>query len=139
MLDIYKARKVEVQLRRTILFTGSIAFGLALTVLHQPHPFRNGLLLGSVVGIVYMFLLFNRLIRTDQMAADKAVAYMRLGFIMRLTLIMAVMYLTISTHLLDIYGVAFGLFIAPVISVVDFNISLIKDYRSQAKKQENKD
>lgn len=138
MLDIYKARGVEVQLRRTMLFTGSIAFGLGLSVLYQPDPFRNGLLLGSIVGMVYMFLLFNRLIRTTHMAPDKAVAFMRVGFIMRLTLVMAVMYLTISTDLLDIYGVAFGLFIAPIISVVDFNISLIKDYRTQlAQKNKN--
>jgi len=131
LLDIYKARSVEVQLRRTVLFTGSIAFGLALSTLYQPDPFRSGLLLGSVVGIVYIYLLFNRLIRIDSMAADKAVAFMRMGFVMRLTLIMAVMYLAISTPLLDIYGVAFGLFIAPIISVLDFNISLIKDYRTQ--------
>lgn len=131
MLDIYKARSVEVQLRRTVLFTGSIAFGLALSILYQPDPFRNGLLLGSIVGIVYIYLLFNRLIRTGHMAPDKAVAFMRVGFIMRLTLVMAVMYLTISTPLLDVYGVAFGLFIAPMVSVVDFNISLIKDYRTQ--------
>lgn len=131
MLDIYKARGVEAQLRRTVLFTGSIALGLALSILYQPAPFRNGLLLGSIVGIVYIYLIFNRLIRTGDMAPDKAVAFMRVGFIMRLTLVMAVMYLTISTPLLDVYGVAFGMFIAPMISVIDFNISLIKDYRTQ--------
>lgn len=135
MLDIYKARSVEMQLRRTILFSGSIAFGLALTIMYQPHPFRNGLLLGIIVGIVYTYLLFNRLIRTTHMPANKAVAFMRVGYVMRLILVMAVMYLTISTPLLDIYGVAFGLFIAPIISVVDFNISLIKDYRTQLKQK----
>lgn len=130
MLDIYKARKVEDQLRRTVLFSGSIAFGLLLSTIYDPTPFRNGLLLGNIVGIVYTYMLFNRLIRIGNMSPAKAVAFMRVGYIVRLTLIMAVMYLTISTPLLDIYGVAFGLFIAPIISVVDFNLSLIKDYRN---------
>lgn len=139
MLDLHNARDINTQIRRTTLFAGSFALGLSLSLIHDPaSPFRWGLLVGTLVSIIYSFLIYNRLRHIGQLPINKAVAFMRIGFVMRLTLVMAVLYLSISTDLIDIYGVALGLFIAPVISVIDFNFSLIKKYRAQlAQKDEN--
>lgn len=131
MNDLYNARTVDVQLKRTIKFTSAIGFGLFISLIIEPtSPFRWGLAVGAVVGIINAFLTYNRMKRIADMPIEKAIAFMRMGFFMRLLLIMAVLYLSLKVEGLDIYGVAFGVFIAPMVTVVDFNISLIKDYKA---------
>lgn len=134
MIDIYNARTVDVQLKRTLKITGIIGFMLAAALIVEPSPFRRGLVVGTVVSIINSYLIYNRMKHIAEMSFNKAVAFMRAGFVMRLLLIMAVLYLTIQTAALDIYGVAFGVFIAPMVTVIDFNLSLIKDYRALSAK-----
>ncbi len=131
MLDfLYNVRTVDVQLKRTVKITAAIGFFIAIGVLINPSPFSWGLLIGTVVSIINSYLIYNRMKHIADMPTNKAIAFMRQGFIMRLLLIMAVLSFSIITDVLDIYGVAFGIFIAPIVTVFDFNISVIKDYRT---------
>jgi hypothetical protein len=120
-----------VQSARTIKFTSAICVGLFLSLAIEPNsPFRWGLAIGAVVSIINTFLMYNRMKHIAGMAKGTAVSFMQFGFVMRLLLIMAVLYLALNFEGLDIIGVAFGIFIAPIITVVDFNTSLIKDYKA---------
>ncbi len=120
-----------VQNSRTIKFTSAIGIGLFLSLTLDPtSPFRWGLAIGTVVGIINTFLMYNRMKHIAGMSKGAAVSFMQFGFVMRLMLIMAVLYVALNFEGLDIIGVAFGIFIAPIITVVDFNIGLIKDYKA---------
>ncbi|MBM7853737.1 putative membrane protein [Desulfohalotomaculum tongense] len=131
MLDLHKARSLNVQLARTIKFTGIVGFVFSLGLILEPSsPFRWGLVIGTVVGVVNSVLIYNRMKHIADMPFEKAVAFMRMGFFMRLLMIMAVLFLAIRFDALDIYGVAFGIFVAPMITMIDFNISLLNDYKA---------
>ncbi|MBO8138136.1 MAG: ATP synthase subunit I [Desulfotomaculum sp.] len=131
MLDIYKARSLKVQLARTIKFTGLAALVIIAGIILEPSSsFRWGLLVGTLAGVVNAVLIYNRMRHIHELPPQKAIAFMRMGFVMRLLMIMSVLFLALSTEALDIYGVAFGIFVSPVITMIDFNISLLSDYKA---------
>ncbi|MTI80605.1 MAG: ATP synthase subunit I [Firmicutes bacterium] len=131
MLDLHKARGLKVQLGRTIKFTGIVALVISLGLILEPSsPFRWGLFIGTLVGVVNAVLIYNRMKHVDQLPVEKAIAFMRMGFFMRLLLIMAVLFLSLKTDSLSIYGVSFGIFISPIITMIDFNLSLLQDYKA---------
>ncbi|MEG6617352.1 ATP synthase subunit I [Peptococcaceae bacterium 1198_IL3148] len=127
---LYNARTMDVQTSRTIKFTVAISIGLFVSLMIEPSPFRWGLAIGAVVGAINTFLMYNRMKHIAAMSKGTAVSFMQFGFVMRLLLIMAVLFLALNFEGLNIFGVAFGIFIAPIITMVDFNISLIKDYKA---------
>lgn len=68
-----------------------------------------GVTLGIVVSIVNFLLMCRKVKQIAGMPVEKAVAYMRLGWIQRLVLVVAVVFIAIKTPGIQVWGVIVGI------------------------------
>lgn len=119
-------RSIETQFSRSIKISAGVLILLAgwLTVDPQS-PFRWGLVVGTVVGMINLSLTFNRI---KYMLGDPndppPSPFKRMGFFMRWSMIIGVLFLGAFVEPLDIVGLMLGILAPQVINFVDFNLGL---------------
>lgn len=129
MLGAQIIPNLEVQLKRTVKSTAIIVGFMALALVLD---FRNGvyqgLFIGSLISLQNAILLSKRIKKASTIKdVGKAISYMRRGLFIRLIIIMATLWLSIRIPSVSVNATAVGLFVAPVMSVSDFIITLIKE------------
>lgn len=120
---------LEAQLKRTVKSTSIVVAFLALAVvLDFGNTVYAGLLIGTLVSLQNAILLSRRIKKVSTIKdVGKAIAYMRRGFFIRLIIIMATLWLSIRIPSVSVNAAAVGLFVAPVFSISDFFLTLIKE------------
>lgn len=104
------------QLARTLKISGFLLVFFCLSLVSRPDdPVAWGFLIGTAVGMWNAFFLSRRLHAVADMAVPKAKAQMRAGFILRITIILAVLFFVARTDWINIYAAAAGLFVVPCI------------------------
>ncbi|ABO51659.1 hypothetical protein Dred_3157 [Desulforamulus reducens MI-1] len=131
---------LEVQLKRTVKSTAIIVAFLALAVvLDFPNTIYKGLFIGSLVSLQNAILLSKRIKKVSTIKdVGKAIAYMRRGFFIRLIIIMATLWLSIRIPSVSVNATAVGLFVAPILSISDFFITMIKESSLKSEALDNK-
>lgn len=120
---------LEVQQKRTVKYTAIVVAVMALTVVFDyQNAVYKGLFIGTLVSLQNAILLSKRIKKASTIKdVGKAIAYMRRGFFIRLIIIMATLWLSIRIPSISMNAAAVGLFVAPVLSISDFFITLIKE------------
>lgn len=120
---------LEAQLKRTAKSTAIVVVFTAVAVaLDFDNPVYKGLLIGTLISLQNAILLSRRIKKVSSIKdIGKAIAYMRRGFFIRLIIIMATLWLSIKIPSVSVNAAAVGLFVAPVFSISDFFISVIKE------------
>lgn len=129
MLGSAAIPSLEAQQKRTVKFTAIVVAVMALAVVvdYQNAVFK-GLFIGSLVSLQNAILLSKRIKKASTIKdVGKAIAYMRRGFFIRLIIIMATLWLSSRIPSISMNAAAVGLFVAPVLSISDFFITLIKE------------
>jgi len=104
------------QLVRTLKISGFILVFFCLSLVYRPEdPVAWGFLVGIVAGMWNAFFLSRRLHAIVDMAAPRAKAQMRVGFVLRITIILAVLFFVARTDWINIYAAAAGLFVVPCV------------------------
>ncbi|AQS60381.1 ATP synthase subunit I [Desulforamulus ferrireducens] len=129
MLGAQIIPNLEVQLKRTVKSTAIIVAFMALAlILDLQNGVYQGLFIGSLISLQNAILLSKRIKKASTMKdVGKAISYMRRGLFIRLIIIMATLWLSIRIPSVSVNATAVGLFVAPVMSVSDFIITLIKE------------
>lgn len=131
---------LEIQLNRTVKSTAIVVACLVLAVaLDYRNIVYKGLLIGSLISLQNAILLNKRIKKVATIKdVGKAIAYMRRGFFIRLIIIMATLWLSIKIPSVSLNATAVGLFVAPILSISDFFITVIKESTLKASTLDNK-
>ncbi|GAB6179320.1 hypothetical protein JCM14036_06390 [Desulfotomaculum defluvii] len=140
MLSSQTMPNLEVQLKRTVKSTAIIVACLVLAVaIDYQNVVYKGLLIGSLASLQNAILLSKRINKVATIKdVGKAIAYMRRGFFIRLIIIMATLWLSIRIPSVSVNAAAVGLFVAPILSISDFFITVIKESVLKSKALDNK-
>ena len=85
-----------------------------------------GLLLGSVTSMIYFLLLCYRVSNSASMSVPKAISYMRLGWLMRLSFIALMLLLSIKIPLFDFLSAVIGLFSLQMVMIANASMVVVK-------------
>lgn len=128
-------RGIDEQLKRTTGIMGVIILFIVPGLLINPgDPLILGFIIGSICGIINCILLVRRmhvlidLITQIDITKHKAKAFMWVGFLPRMALIIGIIALAGQVDFLSIYGVGAGLLVPTVITVLDANLALYRYY-----------
>lgn len=92
-----------------------------------------GLILGVITSIIYFLLMCYRVSKSANMSVPKAISYMRLGWLMRLSFISLMLLLSIKVPMFDFVSAVIGLFSLQVIIVVNASMIVAKSFLSSGK------
>lgn len=120
---------LEEQLKRTVKSTAIVvALMLLAVLLDYQNPVYKGLFIGTLVSLQNAIQLSKRIKKASTINdVGKAISYMRRGFFIRLIVIMATLWLSIRIPSVSVNAAAVGLFVAPLFSISDFFITVIKE------------
>ncbi|VBB08926.1 atp synthase protein i [Lucifera butyrica] len=131
-----RMQEYTIQVRRTLrdlglwgLITAGGAYVSGLI------PLGNGFLIGTATSMVYFLLMCYRVQKSAAYPPAKAVAYMRSGWMIRLTFVILAMILTITLPNINFIGVIAGLFSLHVILFTHAVLSAVKQYGPQHNKK----
>jgi hypothetical protein len=97
------------------------------TVIYKENSTTNGLVFGTLVSIIYVFFLANRLRKIEQVPLDRLVGYMRAGSIMRFSLIIISLFLIFHSPKYNLTSAGIGLLTGPaMITLVGFINAFIR-------------
>jgi len=85
-----------------------------------------GLVLGVVTSMIYFLLLCYRVNNSATMSVPKAISYMRLGWLMRLSFISLMLLLSIKIPLFDFLSAVVGLLSLQVVMIANASMVVIK-------------
>lgn len=104
------------QLARTLRISGFLLVFFCLALVSRPKdPVIWGFLVGTTAGMWNAFFLGKRLRAIVDMAVPKAKAQMKIGFVLRISIVVAVLFFVARTGWINLYVAAVGLFIVPCI------------------------
>jgi len=92
-----------------------------------------GFLLGLVTSIIYFLLMCYRVGNSATMTVPKAISYMRLGWLMRLSFISLMLLLSIKIEFFDFISAAVGLFSLQIVMTANASLFVIKSFLSQSR------
>jgi len=92
-----------------------------------------GLILGVITSIIYFLLMCYRVSKSANMSVPKAISYMRLGWLMRLSFISLMLLLSIKVPMFDFVSAVIGLFSLQVIIAVNASVIVAKSFLSSGK------
>lgn len=120
---------LEQQLKRTVKYTSIVVAVVTVAMVLDGHnPAYKGLFIGTLISLQNAIFLSRRIKKVSTIThVGKAISYMRRGFYIRLLLIMATLWLSNKIPGVSMNAAAVGLFIAPILSIADFLIVLIKE------------
>jgi len=87
-----------------------------------------GLMLGVMTSIVYFLLMCYRVSKSADMSVPKAISYMRLGWLMRLSFVSLMLLLSIKVPMFDFVSAVIGLFSLQVIIIAKASMIVVKNF-----------
>ena len=85
-----------------------------------------GLILGNVTSMIYFMLLCYRVNKSSLMPVSKAISYMRIGWLLRLSFIALMLVLSIKIPLFDFVSAVIGLFSLQVVMISSASFLVIR-------------
>ncbi|MCL6639520.1 MAG: ATP synthase subunit I [Firmicutes bacterium] len=123
----------ESLLARTLRLSAGLVVFFCLSLLTRPKdPVVMGFITGTAVGIWNAYFLARRMRSIAGMAVPKAKAQMRVGFALRLSIVVLVLFFIArnpSLHI-NIYAAAAGMFIVPCLFTFGAAGMLIRENRA---------
>lgn len=87
-----------------------------------------GLLLGIASSIVYFLLLWYRVLKSADMPMNKAIFYMRIGWLIRLLFIVTMLFLSLKIPALDFGSAVVGLFTLQIVMTFNALVFVAKNF-----------
>jgi len=87
-----------------------------------------GLMMGIFSSIVYFLLLWYRVLKSAEMPVQKAIFYMRMGWLIRLAFILIMLFLCLKIPILDFGSAVVGLFTLQIVMVFNAFIFVMKNF-----------
>jgi hypothetical protein len=87
-----------------------------------------GLLLGVGTSAIYFLLISYRVYKSAELSVIKAISYMRVGWLVRLSFIAMMLLLSIKIPLFDFISAVLGLFSLQIIMLVNASAIVIKSF-----------
>jgi hypothetical protein len=109
-----------IQVRRTLLQMTMLVTAEAVVAAAAGHAsVIPGLVLGAAGSGVYFLLMGYRVRRAAELPADKAVAYTRAGWIVRLSFIVLILVLSLKIPQVNFPAAVLGLFSLQIVLIVN--------------------
>jgi hypothetical protein len=122
--------EVKRTLLQIMIWGAMIASGAYFSDLSWRIP---GLLLGTSTSMIYFLLMCYRVKNSAEMSVPKAISYMRLGWLLRLSFIALMLILSIKIPLFDFISAVIGLFSLQVVIIGNAGIVIVKSFCGSAK------
>ena len=87
-----------------------------------------GLVMGVVTSMIYFLLMCYRVRKSATMSVLKAISYMRLGWLMRLSFVSLMLLLSIKIPFFDFISAIIGLFSLQIVIIVNASIVVVKSF-----------
>lgn len=88
--------------------------------------------MGIMTSVIYFLLMCYRVSKSANMSVAKAISYMRIGWLMRLTFVAIMLLLSIKIPSLDFLSSVIGLFSLQVVLIFNAGIIIIKSFFSSS-------
>lgn len=92
-----------------------------------------GLLLGIVTSMIYFLLMCYRVRRSADMSVPKAISYMRLGWLIRLSFVSLMLLLSLKIQSIDFLSAVIGMFSLQVVMIANASIIVGKSLFSHSR------
>jgi len=92
-----------------------------------------GLVLGMMTSMIYFLLMCYRVGKSANMSVSKAISYMRLGWLMRLSFVALMLILSIKIPLFDFISAIIGLFSLQVVIIGNAGVLIVKSFFTPSK------
>lgn len=87
-----------------------------------------GLVMGIMTSIIYFLLMCYRVNKTAAMSVAKAVSYMRIGWLMRLSFLVLMLFLSIKIPSLDFLSAVIGVFSLQVVLIANAGVLVMRSF-----------
>ncbi|MHB8155837.1 MAG: ATP synthase subunit I [Desulfocucumaceae bacterium] len=128
MFGTQSVPELDSQLRQVLKYSGFILIGICLGLFFYPEDaVLWGMVVGTATGIYNSIMLTIRIKRLPDLSPEAAKKHMKKGLTMRLSMIMAVLFL-VSQKLtfISLFGMGAGLLIPYCVSII---ISVVENFR----------
>lgn len=92
-----------------------------------------GLILGMITSMIYFLLMCYRVKKSADMSVPKAISYMRLGWLLRLSFVAIMLVLSIKIPIFDFLSAVIGLFSLQVVIIGNAGIIIMKSFFGPSK------
>lgn len=90
-------------------------------VIYPNNSILLGVIFGVIISILYTFMMANRVKKAVYVPFEHMVSYMKVGSMMRFTLIIVFLYFVFRSSKINLYGAGIGVIIGPImISIIGF-------------------
>lgn len=105
-----------IQIRRTLLQILAWGFFISVGAYFTGFGWRiPGFIMGLFTSGVYFLLMCYRVSKSADMPIHKALLYMRIGWILRLSFIVIMLFMSLKIPVLDFWSAVFGLFTLQIV------------------------
>jgi hypothetical protein len=116
-------KQVKQTLLQIVIFTLVLTSGALILNRSAVVP---GLLIGTTASIIYFLLLCYRVKRSAELSPQKAVAYMRYGWVIRLFFVVLSLSLCFKLEQIDYIAALLGLFSLHIVVILNACVMLVK-------------
>lgn len=92
-----------------------------------------GLILGMITSMIYFLLMCYRIGKSAEMSVPKAISYMRLGWLLRLSFVAIMLVLSIKIPLFDFLSAVIGLFSLQAVIIGNAGLIIMKSFFTPSK------
>jgi hypothetical protein len=116
LLSITYMQEYVIEIKKTVLqmFVWGICVCAATYFGGQPERLA-GLSMGIFTSVIYFLLMCYRINKSADMPVHKALLYMRVGWLMRLSFIVIMLLLSVKIPGIDFWSAVFGLFTLQIV------------------------
>ena len=105
-----------------------VALTAAIALISGKKDALPGFFLGAAVSFIYLAQVGFRVRRSGDLPADKAVSYMRTGWIMRLGLIVAMGIVSLKVKQIDFTAAVIGMFTFQIVIMLNAAVTVAKSF-----------
>lgn len=111
------------------LLVGLSSIGLVVSLQGKAIPYVLGLILGSAISVLLFMLLANTIVKASFMDPGKAQLYTGSQYIIRMSIMAVVLYISTQVSYLNVFATAVGIF---MVKAVLYAIQL-RDQRTKSR------
>lgn len=97
------------------LLVGISSIGLLVTLQGKALPYVLGLILGSAISVLLFMLLANTIVKASFMDPGKAQLYTGSQYIVRMSIMAVVLYISTQVSYLNVFATAVGIFMVKAV------------------------
>ena len=118
-----------VEVKRTLLQMMALGIVLCGSAYLSDGGWRiPGLILGVITSMIYFLLMCYRVKKSADMSVPKAISYMRLGWLLRLSFVAIMLVLSIKIPVFDFLSAVIGLFSLQMVMVGYAGVIIMKSF-----------